>query len=382
MGYYVRELSTRKTEPKWKIQYVSFKKADTVGSTAKYPKKEWDISRDRWNNLGFYKYMTLGEAKTRAKQLNAQLDVKRQEEKLIKIQLKNQNFQKRFDSVLPEEFVAEFEKRFIRKRDSEVDSGKRRTSRAMQVWKAAQKMIVSIKVEPTDWYFSTYEIYDYFHSKKYSIRYIQSVIKIANLWGFYFCKVTGRAFLAIPTPKGYERARLIDAYYSKTEYCRRPSLPLEPKNLYTSKDKIKSEQFNWLYLSVWFGLRPQEVDNLKKDELWKIEEFNGKKVLWLFQTKIVALPYEDRWKPIPIIFEEQEFGLRMIEGQNFKRPLVKTVRGYFGEGIDLYGGRKGFVDLMLSRRQELENISVWMGHSTLERTWRSYKQRRKYHLRY
>lgn len=112
------------------------------------------------------------------------------------------------------------------------------------------------------------------------------------------------------------------------------------------------------------------------------EELNGKKVLWLFQTKIVALPYEDRWKPIPILFEEQEFGLRMIEGQNLKRPLVKTVRGYFGQGIDLYGGRKGFVDLMLSRRQELENISVWMGHSTLERTWRSYKQRRKYHLRY
>lgn len=212
--------------------------------------------------------MTLTEAKTRAKQLNAQLDVKRKEEKLIKIQHKSQNFQKRFDSVLPDEFVAEFEKRFIRKRDSEVENGKRRTSRAMQVWKAAQKMIVSIEVEPTDWYFSTYENYDYFHSKKYSLRYIQSIIKIANLSGFYFCKVTGRAFLAIPTPKGYERARLIDAYYSKTEFCRKPSLPLEPENLYSSKEKIKIKQFNWLYLSVWFGLRPQEVDNLKEDRFF------------------------------------------------------------------------------------------------------------------
>jgi hypothetical protein len=131
-----------------------------------------------------------------------------------------------------------------------------------------------------------------------------------------------------------------------------------------------------------FGVRPQEVDNLKKKELWKIEEFNGKKVLWLFQTKIVALPYEDRWKPISIIFEEQEFALRIVEGQNFKRPLVKTVRRYFGEGIDLYGGRKGFTDFMLSKDQVLENTSVWMGHSTLERTWRSYKQRKKYHSRY
>lgn len=56
--------------------------------------------------------------------------------------------------------------------------------------------------------------------------------------------------------------------------------------------------------------------------------------------------------------------------------LVKTVRRYFGEGIDLYGGRKGFNDLMLSKGQALENISAWMGHSTLERTLRSYNQRR------
>ncbi|TNF28846.1 MAG: site-specific integrase [Deltaproteobacteria bacterium] len=382
MGYYVRALPQKKSEPKWKVQYVSFKKKDTKGSTAKFPKKEWDISKDRWTALGFYKYMSVEEAKVRARQLNSQLDLKRQEERIIEIEKKNEKFQKRFDSYLPEEFVAEFEKRFIRKRDSEVDKGKRRTSRAMHIWKAAQKMIVSINVEPSDWYYSIYDIYDYFHSKKYSIRYIQSIIKIANLWGFYFCKKTGRPFLQIPTPKGYERMRLIDAYYSKEQYCRKPSEPLEPDNLYTAKGQIKNEQFNWLYLTVWFGLRPQEVDNLKKKELWKIEEFNGKKVLWLFQTKIVALPYEDRWKPIPIIFEEQEFALRIVKGQNFRRPLVKTVRRYFGGGIDLYGGRKGFTDLMLAKGQELENISVWMGHSTLERTWRSYKQRRKYHLRY
>lgn len=34
--------------------------------------------------------------------------------------------------------------------------------------------------------------------------------------------------------------------------------------------KIKNEQFNWLYLSVWLGLRPQEIDNLKNKVLWNI----------------------------------------------------------------------------------------------------------------
>ena len=175
--------------------------------------------------------------------------------------------------------------------------------------------------------------------------------------------------------------RLIDAYYNKSEKLRTASAPLTPEDLYTSKGKIKDEQFNWLYLTVWLGLRPQEVDNLKNVELCKIEEQNGKRILWVFQTKIVALPYEDRWKPIPILFDEQEFALRIIKGQRIQRPLVKTVHRYFGKGIDLYGGRKGFVDLMLSKGHELENISVWMGHSTLERTWRSYKQRKRYHIR-
>lgn len=382
MGYYVKTLPNKKTEPKWKVQYVSFKKSDIKDSMAKYSKKEWDISKDRWLALGFYKYMSLVEAKARAKQLNSQQEVKRQEERLIKIENENKIFQKRFDSVLPDEFVGEFEKRFMRKRDSEVDRGKRRTSRAMIVWKAAQKMIVSIGIEPSDWFYSSYEIYDYFYSKKYSIRYIQSILKIANLWGYFFCKKTGRAFLSVPSPKGYERMRLIDAYYNKAEKLRTASGPLIPENLYTAKGQIKDEQFNWLYLTVWLGLRPQEVDNLKNTELWKIEESGKRRVLWIFQTKIVALPYDDRWKPIPILFEEQEFALRIIQGQRFQRPLVRTVHRYFGEGIDLYGGRKGFVDLMLSRGHELENISVWMGHSTLDRTWKSYKQRTKYHIRY
>lgn len=56
------------------------------------------------------------------------------------------------------------------------------------------------------------------------------------------------------------------------------------------------------------------------------------------------------------------------------------MRRYFGEGVTLYAERKGFSDLMLSKNQTLENISIWMGHSTIQRTWTSYKQRRKFHL--
>jgi len=57
------------------------------------------------------------------------------------------------------------------------------------------------------------------------------------------------------------------------------------------------------------------------------------------------------------------------------------MRQYFSKDIDLYGGRKGFTDLMLSRGNTIENISIWMGHSTLDRTWRSYKQKQNFTFR-
>ncbi len=340
------------------------------------------MPKDRWRALGFYPSMSLSDANARAKQLNAQGLIKRQEERLRKQQLDRNQAKLLHGSALPPEFVTEFEERFVRSRDSETDQGKRRTSRARVIWQAAQKLIVAINVDPSEWFYSFHEIYDYFYQRQLSIRYSQAILRMANLWGFFISKKLARPFLAVPTPRGYERQRLIDAYYKRERNARRPSAPLTPELLQQCASRINRPNFNWLFLSVWFGLRPQEIDNLHNSELWKIETlFNGRVVLWIFQTKIIALPPEDRWKPIPLLFDEQRFALRILESQKFRRPIVRTVHNYFGAHVDLYGGRKGFTDLMLSKGQSLENISIWMGHSTLNRTWRSYKNRRLYHIK-
>lgn len=380
MGYYVRSLPTKRTEPRWKVQYVSFKKKDSIHSKAKYPKKEWDISKDRWCSLGFYKYMSIKEARVRARQLNSRLEIKRQEERFLKNSKQERMLQIKFSSVLPSEFVEEFEQRFIRKRDSEVDSGRRRSSRARTIWKAAQRLIVEINKDPSDWYYTFYEVYDYFFTNQYSIGYTQSILKIANLWGYFYCKKLGRAFLPIPLPRGYERMRIIEEHARSTRNNRRASDSINPSELYKAKFKLKTNQFNWLYLSVWLGLRPKEIDSLKNEKYWRVSREGKVLVLWVYQTKIVSLPPEKRWKPIPLIYDEQRFVLKIIESKLIKRPLVKTVKRYLGKNIDLYGGRKGFTDLMLSKGHSLENISVWMGHSTIERTWKSYKQHQRFHL--
>jgi hypothetical protein len=59
-------------------------------------------------------------------------------------------------------------------------------------------------------------------------------------------------------------------------------------------------------------------------------------------------------KPIPIPYEERELALRIIQSGHLKRPPSITKR----KDIDLYGGRKGFADLMLSRGNTIENISI------------------------
>lgn len=98
-------------------------------------------------------------------------------------------------------------------------------------------------------------------------------------------------------------------------------------------------------------------------------------MLWVYQTKLMSVPPRYRWKLIPIVFEGQMDAVKIIESGDFKRPLSKCVRHHFGSYTTLYGGRKGFTDLMLDHQQQLENISQWMGHFSIERTWRSYKSR-------
>ncbi len=71
MGYYIRHLKNKVSVPDWKVQYVSCKKKDQrPDSNAKYPKRTWDVPKERWRYLGFHLSMDLSEARIRAKQLN------------------------------------------------------------------------------------------------------------------------------------------------------------------------------------------------------------------------------------------------------------------------------------------------------------------------
>jgi hypothetical protein len=382
MGYYVRALKDKKKRPHWKIQFISSRRKDQrASSQAKSPKRTWDLTKDRWRPLGFHSSMTIEEARVRAKQLNSQIRLKQQEERIRKFKEKEYQFILRNDSVLPEEFVAEFEIRFVHaSRLLTPEQRKTRSQQRQKLWRSARRMIVAVGQEPVEWIYHSEKFYEHLYVNQYSIGYSLALISMANLWGQFITRKLAQPFCPVRIPRGYERQRILEAFYHKKSKHRKPSKPITPGHLELMKARMKPRGFNWLFISVWFGLRPKEIDLLHDKQMWKLElTANGLKVLWIYQTKIIALPREERWKPIPILFDEQHFALKIISDQNFKRPIVRSIHKYLGEGHDLYGGRKGFVDLMLSRNQSFENISVWMGHSTLNRTWRTYKSRRSFH---
>ena len=113
--------------------------------------------------------------------------------------------------------------------------------------------------------------------------------------------------------------KIHEAFFDKRPFGL-TSAPISWRDLERAKSDIDQKAWNWLFLSLWFGLRPSEIENLK----WKIEEFQGKKVLAVFQHKLVRLPAEQRWKFIPILFPEQEKGIGMIQQKDFKSPSVIT----------------------------------------------------------
>lgn len=371
MGYYIRKVSRKKSGPTWKLQFISCKKEHAKNLAVKCPKRTWDIPKHRWISLGFSESMNYESARIRQQQLNMQLHLKRNEEVLLKFEETLKRSHHEQAAYIPEVYREEFEERYFysRRRENVIKN------RHLSHWRAAQQLILHLKLEPMHWRDHCESIYDWFFSKKYSISYARNILRVFNLWGYFIAKKLGTPFLSVPPPRGFERTRILESYFSKSEKCK-SSDPLTPSMLESARNVLIPEQYNWLYLSIWLGLRPKEIDQLRDPGFRRVlYNETGIPILWIYQSKLCSVPERYRWKLIPLFLEQQQSTIAIIESGNFKRPLVKTVKAHIHPDLNLYGGRKGFTDLMLSKGQLLENISQWMGHSTVQRTWSNYKSR-------
>lgn len=348
-------------------------------------RKNWHIVEEVWKDgkkshltvpkmayeaLGFHTNMSLDVARIKVKQLNS---IKSIERKKAVSTARRVEFIKLVQSVyLPKEEALEFTERL----QKTTFGNEAHEKRIMSHWKFVQVMIENLKMEPKDYSRNSEFFYKYFIERKMSLDYSKKILRIVNMWGSFICHKYTLFYSNIITPKGRVKEMINDTYIDSDNYVGE-SDPLTPELLFNKKDLLKNfENYNWLFISVHFGLRPIEIDSLKDIKRYKIE-YASQKVLWIYQSKLTSISRDKRWKGIPILYAEQEEALKLIEEGTFKRPIHKTMRNVFGEHVTLYGGRKNFEDMMLDKGYRLEDISMWMGHQNIQTTWGKYRNRKR-----
>lgn len=154
MGYYIRKLAGKRN---WKLQYVSYRKKDSEGFLCKLPQRAWDIPKERYFLLGFRESMTYQQARSRQLQLNTQSELKRFEEIRIASKKVQKQHRMEWNSYLPGSMTRDFERRFVYPRFGR--DNERLTSRE-GAWKAAQKLMLELKIEPWCWHEEVFWIYE------------------------------------------------------------------------------------------------------------------------------------------------------------------------------------------------------------------------------
>lgn len=400
MGYFVDKRYTKDDGTiVWRIVFDAMENGKRIRR---------NVSRKEWPGIGFTPQMTFEEAKERCRQLSANEWLKKKEDNRNKVLERLQKEDKQKSAFLPETSVKEFEEKVLPNRVS--------TPNLMSYWRACKRLIREVQLEPWDWFERPDVIYNHFRKKKYSPNYVQKLLRILNIWGHYISRKHGKAFYPIKAPNGFQREKIADAYYDNKKDGM-TSDPLTPTMLQkaSATGKLSNKNYNWLFYSVFFGLRPAEIDQLKDSSRWKVTKEDEMYVFWVYQPKLTSVPREKRWKLIPCVLPEQVAAVKMlVEGNvadpqikamrtllstrrdltakdrveiqgviekrvmelmEFKRPIRKTMEKFFGKKVHLYGGRKNFLPMMLEHGYRLEDIAAWLGHTHIETSWKHYRDR-------
>jgi hypothetical protein len=319
------------------------------------------VPRSDWPRHGFSDAMSLDEAKARKDSLNAKEKLSRNEARRQKILARLDKERLEQVAYLPEALEREF-----------VTEKLPPSPKTQSHWAAARRVLTATALPPECWADSADKFYKEFVKRQMSPSYLKKVLPLINRWGAFQSRKQQRPFDPIPFPPKHWANEIAETHYQKTStQGGRESAPLPPEFL-TDVD-LDPEALRWLQFSVWFGLRPVEIDLLAKPSSKKTWWVSRERVpvLWIYQTKLKGVAPDKRVKYVPAFLPEQAALLKDMS-LPVKRPGRKKMISLFGESITLYGGRKNFIQLMKSHGQKFENVSVWMGHTDLKRTYQSY----------
>lgn len=366
--FYIRK---NRAKGSWSLYYETYERGK---------RKQTKVPELNYSDLGFKKTLTLEEAQKRCKRVNRERRFQKEEikarinaaENLLKLESLDQ-------TLFPEEYVQAFSDQL----DADNFGSEAHLKKLYNHFNFVQKMMIELRLTPSLYKENARRVFKYFIKKKISLSYSRKLISTANRWGAFVSKQEGRYFDPMPIPKNREGTAISSAQKTKSGKSselgvRTASESLSPEALESAKDSfLDIEHYNFLYITLWFGLRPYEAEMLHDEKKWSVvrDKGSGVLVLKVYQTKLMSVEEDKRYKYIPILFKEQQQALKLIRKGVHKRPHPKTVRKHLKANITLYGGRKGFTDLMLNREQKLEDISLWLGHKNITTTWKHYKDK-------
>jgi hypothetical protein len=314
------------------------------------------INRRDWPRHGFLESMTLEQAKSHMQTLNARERIHRQEARRQACLARERSNREEQSAYFPDELLREFEEHKL------VPSRKGKI-----YWGKAKKIMTAVALSPERWGDYSEKFYREFVAQKMSMSYVRDVLPRINKWGAFYCRRLGLSFEPIPKIPRDWTGRIAEANFEAGST--RGNIESDPITQEELKG-LEEDELRWLRWTVWFGLRPGEVDLLalpSAPKTWRIE----KERLWVFQPKLQGVKLKDRTKAILIFHEEQKKLVAEI-GKPIKRPKRKRFLKVFKPTQTLYGGRKGFVALMKGLGRTFEEVSAWLGHQNINRTYQSY----------
>lgn len=292
------------------------------------------------------------------------------------------------EDLFPPELVKKFQDKI-----NEPHSTERYKVRMLGVFALITKMIsTDLKILPSQYADEINKITNYMKTKQYSLSYCMDIVYMLNWWGKFYAKNTGSYFEKIERLRANAKTAINEAHKFKHEGVRTSSLPIDENVLKRIKSNldIKNENhikwFNWVECSYRFGLHPSEADRIIGNVETTFE--NGAEILLVEQTKTVFdNSGRDKVKRIPILCDEQQKCIEILRSGTAERPHPKWIDKMAKEPqkkynrfqkYDCYSPRKGATDYWLKElEQSLENCALFLGHRSIDTTWKHYKDKNK-----
>lgn len=307
--------------------------------------------------LGFGPGMTKAEAEEALKRTRLDEDIRQRLAQGARAAERARVKRSQASVWLPAEVVSDFEQHILPSITSKP-----------RLWERAKAFVVTLNFAPEEWYRRPKLIWSYFEQRGHAAYTWRQYLKLINAYGAFYCQHYQKVWKDIPRPTPKERVAIQLAYLK-----RRPSggvtFPLDETLLKLSTALLPADATNWLRLSLYFGLRPEEVDQIltkpQGNEEWFIQTDDPRVryVLHVLQHKLLrkGKPKAMCWKAIPCVLTEQSELIGIILKRGARRPTQKELKK-LDTRLILRSGRKGFSSLMNMRGYRVTAYDRWLGH--------------------